>query len=629
MCGIVGGVELEKRTIESSALRFATDSLRNRGPNDSGIWWDDIAALGHRRLSILDPTSAGHQPMLSRNKRYVIVHNGEIYNFRELRSRLATSWFSESDTEVILAAYEQWGPECVTQFRGMFAFAIWDREERQLFAARDRIGVKPFYYHADGNRLLFGSRPGALFGLYPNLSRECDEQGLRFYLESGYVPAPYSYYRSIRKLLPAHYLLFDDSGVTVSRYWDYAAIAVDHSWERRDEDDLIDELDECVSQSVALRMVSDVPVGAFLSGGIDSSLVVSTMAAQSNRTVKTFTIGFEEKAFDESEQALSISQHIGTDHYCENLRVDDLLDLMPIFSREFDEPFFDGSAIPTLAVSRMTRKSVAVSLSGDGGDELFGGYHYYQIAMAMTHLYRLPVGIRKSLGALLGVLPLHHAKLVSGALKKANPAAAFAFSRSIKKDFPTVLHPDIVARTDDMEALFEAARKTFPGDLETGELGMRLDTRYTLPDDYMQKVDVSSMAFSLESREPLLDHKLVEWSMRLPMKWKLRQGKNKYLLRKLAYRYVPASILDRPKKGFEVPIGRWLKGPLRKWATDRLQDSNLFDAVPLNQKLANELFELHTSGARNVYPLVWAILMLLEYVNIHETGRQRVRSAHA
>ena len=629
MCGIVGGIELGRSTIEPSALRTAADSLRNRGPDDSGVWCDNIAHLGHRRLSILDPSSAGHQPMLSRNERYVIVHNGEIYNFQELRNRLAGSWASESDTEVILAAYEKWGPDCVTQFKGMFAFAIWDREQKRLFAARDRLGVKPFYYHIDGNRLLFGSRPRALFNLCPHLPRECDEQALRFYLESGYVPAPYSYYRSIRKLPPAHYLLFDGNGAVVSRYWDYAAIAVDRSWEGRDEEELLDELGELVSQSVALRMVSDVPIGAFLSGGIDSSLVVSMMAAQSSRPVKTFTIGFEEKAFDESEQALAISNHVGTEHHCEHLRVDDLLELLPTFSREFDEPFFDGSAIPTLAVSRMTRKSVVVSLSGDGGDELFGGYHYYRIARAMGRMYRLPAGIRKTLAAWLGVFPQHRIKLLSAALRKADPAAAFAFARSIQKDFATVLHPDVLSGTDSMEQLFEAAGRCFPGDLDTSELGMRLDTRYTLPDDYLQKVDVSSMAFSLESREPLLDHELVEWSMRLPLKWKLRSGRNKYLLCRLAYRYVPPSLLDHPKKGFEVPIGRWLRGPLREWAMERLQDPALFEAVPLNQKVALELFELHTSGARNVYPLVWAILMLLEFINTHEMNNQRLSYARA
>jgi asparagine synthase (glutamine-hydrolysing) len=620
MCGIVGAVQVKGCRANPVALRAAADVLYKRGPDDSGIWIENNVGLGHRRLAILDVTSAGHQPMVSQDGRYVIVHNGEIYNFRELRKELdahANNWRSESDTEVILAAYAIWGTDCLKRFRGMFAFAIWDRREKALFAARDRMGVKPFYFHHSPGRFIFASRPRALSLMDPELSREIDEQALRFYLESGYVPAPHSIYRDVGKLPPAHYLLFDGKGLQTERYWEFRDIRPDPSWEQRSESDLLDELDELISRSVRLRMISDVPLGAFLSGGIDSSLVVAKMAESSSQPIKTFTIGFEEKDYDESNHAAVVARHLGTEHHCEHLKVNDLLDLMPIFLEEFDEPFFDSSAFPTMAVSRMTRNHVTVSLSGDGGDEMFGGYHYYKIAQYLGFFFKLPELARTSIASLVGMIPKHQLKLLSAALHQPDSAAVFAFSRSIAKDFHGVLVPEVLAHTKSMRELFGAAAALFPRNLSPAEQGMRLDAAYTLPDDYLQKVDVASMAFSLESRDPLLDHELVEWAMKLPLMWKLRHGQNKYLLRRLAYRYVPRKIIDRPKMGFGVPIDDWLRGPLKQWAIDRLQDKTVYSRVPLDQSKILALFDLHASGARNVHPLLWAVLMFIDFT-LHE-----------
>jgi asparagine synthase (glutamine-hydrolysing) len=615
MCGIVGTVDFHS-SVDADRLRDAASTLRLRGPDDSGVWTYENVGLAHRRLAVLDLTPSGHQPMISSDGRFVIVYNGEVYNFQELRKLLEPNvvhWRSQSDTEMILTAYARWGTSCVEQFHGMFAFAIWDRETKVMFAARDRMGVKPFYYHHSSDCFAFASRPRALLSLDPSWSSPLDEQALRFYMESGYVPAPYSVFKQIRKLPPAHWLLMDESGLQIKRYWDYREIVPEHSWEARREEDLLDELDEILSRSVRSRMISDVPLGAFLSGGIDSSIVVAMMAKQATQPVKTFTIGFENKTYDESPHAGAVARHLRTEHFCEDMKIDDLLELKPTFSREFDEPFFDSSAFPTMAVSRMARKHVTVSLSGDGGDELFGGYHYYRWARGLDAFYRLPKSVRGVAASAVAMLPKHNMKLLAGAMRERTETDAFCFARSIAKDFDAVLRPDVLSRTVSLKELFAEAARPFPLELKGPEIAMRLDTFYTLPDDYLQKVDVASMAFSLESREPLLDQDLVEWAMKLPLKWKLRGDQNKYLLRKLAYRYIPRQLLDRSKRGFEVPIADWLRGPLRSWASAELKDSQTFKDIHLDQSRLLKLFQIHDSGERQAHPLLWASLIYLDF----------------
>lgn len=618
MCGIVGLLQFRPGLIDPEAIKIARDALYNRGPDDAGIWYDQYIGLGHRRLAILDLSPAGHQPMLSKNERYVIAFNGEIYNFMELRSRLnedGSAWHSHSDTEVILAAYNKWGAECLTQLQGMFAFAIWDRERKSLFAARDRLGVKPFYFHYSSSCFAFSSRPRALFSLGLKLSNEINEEALRLFLECGYVPAPLSIHQSIRKLPPAHYILVEGNELSVTRYWDYRHIAPEPAWESRGEKELLDELDEIVLRSIHSRMISDAPLGAFLSGGIDSSLVVAMMSKISSQKVKTFTIAFEDKRYDESDHALAVAQYLNTEHHCQHLKVDDLISLMPTFLREYDEPFFDSSSFPTLAVSRLARQHVTVALSGDGGDELFGGYHYYQIAKTLSPLFKIPHPFRRAFAAFLRAIPKHQIQLLAGALAQPNSIAAFAFMRSISKDFFGLFLPRIGRESIRMEDLFSETAKSFPRELAPSEYAMRFDISHTLPDDYLQKVDVASMAFSLEAREPLLDQALVEWAMKLPLKWKIRHLKNKYLLRQLTYRYIPQQLIDRPKQGFGVPIDRWLRGPLKEWALERLNDTSLFVGTPLNQSRAIELYDLHQSGEREVHPLLWGLLMFLEFKN--------------
>ena len=614
MCGIVGLVQRE--TVSPELLDEAARQLWRRGPDDAGVWCENGAGLGHRRLSVLDPSSAGHQPMVSPDGRYVIVFNGEIYNHMEVREELGNDgWRGHSDTETVLIAFARWGSNCLGKFHGMFAFAIWDRREKQLFAARDRMGEKPFYYHHAPGVFAFASRPRALFRILPGLSPEYSIQGLRYYLQSGYFPARLSVYEAVSKLPPGHFLWLKEGVLDISAYWSFQEIEPCADWRKRSEDDLLDELDEILSNSVRSRLISDVPLGAFLSGGIDSSLIVAMMRRHTTQPVRTFTIGFDLPEYDESRDAEEVADYLGTDHRCEILRTDDLLDLLPLFSEEYDEPFFDSSCFPAMAVSRLARQDVTVALGGDGGDELFGGYHYYSIAKALRPFFLMPALIRRGLSAMVGQLPGHRTKLLAGALRENTIDNAFAFSRSIAKDFDGLMPAWAVDDTTDMRELFAQAGAMVPSSLDAAERGMRLDAMFTLPDDYLQKIDLASMAFSLEVREPMLDQDVVEWAMRLPVPWKLKGKMNKYLLRRLAYRYIPENILNRPKRGFGVPIDHWLRGPLCEWASSLLNDESLFEGLPVSQSGAQRLFMLHKSGARNISALLWAILMLLNFVS--------------
>lgn len=616
MCGIIGLINSSEK-VNPVIIEKASSMLFQRGPDSSGTWIDKNIGLAHRRLSILDITDAGSQPMLSKNERYAITFNGEIYNYKEIRKvlDLGTSyWRSNSDTEVIMAAYERWGVNCLNYFQGMFAFAIWDRLERKLFAARDRMGVKPFYYYHSDSCFSFSSRPGPLFCLCPNLSKEINTQSLRLFLEAGYFPSYLCIYKKVHKLPAGSYLILDERGLQIKKYWDFNSIEVDKNLNGKNESELLEELDDIISRCVRSRMVSDVPIGAFLSGGIDSSLVAALMSKYSSEPVKTFTIGFKEKNYDESTHADAVAKYIGSEHHCEYLGVNDLLGLMNHFFDNFDEPFFDSSAFPTMAVSRLASRFVKVSLSGDGGDELFGGYHYYDITQKIAPAFKLPAVIRNLSAYGIGLFPFHKFKLLRAALLQKDDIGVFSFSRSISKDFPSVLFPEAIDETYGLYDLFYNRIQAFPFDLEPGEKGMRLDASYTLTDDYLQKVDIASMAYSLESREPLLDQELIEWSMRLPLKWKLAQGYNKYLLRKLAYRYVPKNILDRPKQGFAVPIAEWIRGPLHGWVLELINDKNLYVGLPLNQKVVLDMMKLHCSGGRDVHPQLWAVVMLLGFL---------------
>ena len=616
MCGIAGIVNFDGNKVNNDNLKSASDLMKQRGPDVEGIWLENNCGLAHRRLSILDLSPLGNQPMISSNERFVIAFNGEIYNFQEIKDKLgnqAKYLKGHSDTEILLEGWSKWGIDILDMLDGMFAFSIWDRKLKKMTAARDRMGEKPFYYFWDNKTFAFSSRPKPLFKLSSKIRKDYDQQALRYFLESGYIPAPYSIHIDLKKLPAAHYLEVDQSGISIKRYWSSFELDTDHSLAKSNEGQLLDELDDLLFDSVQKRMVSDVPIGAFLSGGIDSSIIVAMMSKINNDPIKTYTIGFNEKRYDESEHAEKVANYLGTHHSCENLQVNDLLKLLPTFLDEYDEPFFDSAAFPTLAVSRLASQNIKVNLIGDGGDELFGGYHYYRIAKVLHPIYKLPRPLKKMLSSSIGIFPQHQMQLVSKAINQEDSARSFAFTRSIAKDFRNVLNRDVLHETDGLLDLFSKTASNFPKNIHPAEQAMRLDANFTMNDDYLQKTDVATMAYSLEARAPLLSKGIVEWAMKLPVKWKVKFFTNKYLLRKLAYRHIPKQIMDRPKRGFGVPIDGWLRGPLSDWSYKRINDPVYFRNLPLDQSAVVDLFTIHQSGRRDVHPLLWAILMLLEF----------------
>jgi asparagine synthase (glutamine-hydrolysing) len=623
MCGILGLHAPKGSQPDLETFTDALDLLRRRGPDDHGVWREDAVMLGHRRLSVVDLSPNGHQPMESQDRRFVIVFNGEIYNHARLRPQLAPpgGWRGTSDTETLLEAYRAWGPKCLERVNGMFAFGIWDRHERSFFVARDRMGIKPLYYAWADGQFAFGSRPGAVNALISDGSLTIDPEALRAYLEIGYVPAPLSIHRDIRKLLPGHYLKVDARSLRRIKYWDFRAIKPEPGLAARPETELVDELAELIREAVRDRLMADVPLGAFLSGGVDSALVVAAMKHAGVAHPKTFTIAFREQAFDEGPAAARIARHLEVDHVSETLDVNSLLNLLPTYIQEFDEPFADSSAFPTMAVSQLARRHVTVSLTGDGADELFGGYHYYPLMQRLAGLLDWRPAHRRMLQRLLGSLPFHRAKLLGSALRAKDATTLFHFLRSVGKDYPSLLNPSIADSTSDSRFWFEQYATGFAMDLSAADSAMRLDAGLTLPDLFLQKVDVASMAFSLEARCPMMDYRLVEWAMRLPLELKVRNGETKYLLKKVLTRYLPAEWVYQPKRGFGVPIAQWLRGPLRAWSEELVNDDTLMSKVPLDKQRVRALHRQQLAGERESHPLLWSVLMLLCFLQAHGERR--------
>jgi asparagine synthase (glutamine-hydrolysing) len=623
MCGILGLFNPTGVQPVSEAFIAALDRLKLRGPDSSGTWHDECVLLGHRRLAIVDLSSTGHQPMESSDGRYVIVFNGEIYNHRELRLRLnpRDEWRGTSDTETLLEAYRTWGVGCLTYINGMFAFAIWDRTERTLFIARDRMGVKPVYYFEHNGEIGFASRPGALNMLLSHGELDIDPEALRVYLELGYVPAPLSFHRSMHKLPAGYYLLANARGTRRIRYWDFRSIKPDLSMNSRPEGELIDELDALIRDAVKVRLMSDVPLGAFLSGGVDSAVIVAAMKLASVEIPKTFTIAFKEKAYDEGPAAARVAKYLGVDHVHETVDVSSLIDLLPTYIQEYDEPFADSSAFPTMAVSRLARRHVTVVLTGDGADELFGGYHYFPLIDRLAPMLKWRARVKRAVSQILAFMPFHSVQLLAGALQSQDAVALFHYMRSVGKDYASLVSADILDRTATSESWFDQYATGFAMDLTASETAMRLDAGLTLPGLFLQKIDVATMAFSLEARCPMTDYRLVEWAMRLPLRFKVRNGETKYLLKQVLRKYLPDDCVYRPKMGFSVPLAEWLRGPLRSWAAELIHDDTLMSRLPLEKGRVRELFRQQASGARESHPLLWSVLMLLCFVQSQTTQR--------
>jgi asparagine synthase (glutamine-hydrolysing) len=561
MCGITGVVG--PGTSSAEAIRLGTamcGTMLHRGPDDSGVWSreDGTVVLGHRRLSILDLSPLGRNPMVWDGGRLQITFNGEIYNYRELRAELEQDgcrFRSQTDTEVILAAYDRWGVRCLDRLAGMFAFAIWDEPRRRLFLARDRFGKKPLYYSLRGGRLSFASELKALL-TEADCPRTVDSEALRLYLRFGYVPAPLTIFEEARKLPPGHYATFESGALSIEQYWDPVSIALSEPL-TLSFDDADAELERRLKTAVAGRMIADVPVGAFLSGGIDSSLVVALMQEVGSAAARTFTIKFENPEFDESAHAAAVARHLGTEHHEEVCTVKTMLDVVDRLPRFFDEPFADSSAIPTYLVSQATRRHVTVALSGDGGDELFFGYPRYFYIGRGKWLLRAPRPVRRTAALVASAAPWRRVRRIADVLREddADPYTRFVAWWG-GEDLRAL------AGAVSVPPAYGAARARLQAMASEGRPPI-LDIVSYLPEDILTKVDRASMAVSLEARCPLLDHRVAEIALGMPVQWRTDGRTGKLPLRRLLEKRVPRALFDRPKMGFGVPIADWLRGPLR------------------------------------------------------------------
>jgi len=609
MCGITALFDASSSDLRP-LIGTMTDTLRHRGPDDEGTWLGDQGhiALGHRRLSIVDLSPLGRNPMTWSDGRYWITYNGEVYNFRALRGeleRLGYRFCSQTDTEVMLAAYEHWGVDCLQKFVGMFAFALWDGVRGELLLARDRLGKKPLYYAEYDGRVAVASELKAIVA-DPRFPRIVDAQAVALYLRYGYVPAPFSIYQHARKLPPAHYAVVRAGRVAVHRYWDPVPFAVNGA--PVDVDAAEQRLEELLQEAVGLRMLADVPVGAFLSGGVDSSLIVALMQEQSRTAVKTFTIRFDDPEFNEADHAAAVARHLKTDHYEQTCDSDQMLAVVDLLADTFDEPFADSSAIPTYLVSRIARERVTVALSGDGGDELFFGYPRYWHHLNTSWVLATPGPLRRAAAAVIGAVPRRKFRRAAEVLRVED---GDRYERFISwwsgEDVQRLTHGAVQS----YPAYTEVRRRS--AEVAAAVQPLVLDLVTYLPEDILTKVDRASMLVSLETRCPLLDHRVVEFVLGLPLDLKWRDGTAKWLLRRMLARRVPPSLTDRPKMGFGVPLTRWLRGPLRSRA-DRLFESTALASIGIDAECARTEWRKFASGRSEQSHQIWNLLALARWV---------------
>ena len=663
MCGITGLLSATQKLGFEHVVLQMSNALHHRGPDDGGVWVDQEhgIGLGHRRLSVIDLSPAGHQPMQSSSDRYVIAFNGEIYNHLDLREKLAeesrqsNEWRGHSDTETLLACFEAWGvEETLKRAVGMFAIAVWDRRERLLSLARDRMGEKPLYYGWCENGFVFGSELKAL-RRSPGFSNAISRDVLTLYLRYSYIPAPYSIYEGVYKLeagcvltlslsatmkapVSAPHAPVSGDGWAIQRYWSLHEQVMDgQSSLIHDEQDALASLESALKESIQLQSIADVPLGAFLSGGVDSSLIAALMQSQATGPVKTFTIGFDEDGYSEANYARAVAEHLRTEHtelYVGARQAMDVISLLPVL---YDEPFADSSQIPTFLVAQMARQHVTVALSGDGGDELFGGYNRYFWGPGIwKKISLLPYGMRQKLCRMLitssgdgrgggqginRLLPnrlqvaLAGEKLQKLGQRLLDVKDIDEFYLSLVSEWRA---PEGIVIDGKEPATLLANRNEWPGLDAPEQRMMYLDAMTYLPDDILCKVDRAAMGVSLETRVPLLDHRVVELAWRLPLQMKVRDGQGKWALRQILYKYVPRELIERPKAGFSIPLGEWLRGPLRDWAENlldpvRLAQEGYFHADPVRQKWAE-----HLSGRRNWQHSLWSVLMFQAWLEAQQ-----------
>ena len=652
MCGFAGyfsGSSIDPSFYSESTIKQMTRSLIHRGPDSEGFWKDcsEGIVMGFRRLAILDISSNGDQPMISSNGQYVIVFNGEIYNHLELRAEIKDAkpnqnWQSNSDTETMLCGFELWGiQKTIKKCTGMFGFAVWCNKSKELTLGRDRIGEKPLYYGWQGESadriFLFGSELKS-FHKHPCFQKEINRDSVSSFLRHSYIPAPNSIYKNIFKLLPGTLLTLSSQhqDPVLTEYWSLSEVAMQENNKLSFADDIaaIDSLENILRNSVKQQMIADVPIGAFLSGGVDSSIIVSLMQEQSMRKIQTFTIGFNQKEFNEAEHAKSVANHLNTDHAELYIDSQDLLNVIPKLPEIYDEPFGDSSQIPTYLISKFAKQNVTVALSGDGGDELFCGYNRYQITdKYWNKLKVIPSSLRRILAT--GILKFSPEKIeklysilnrnpkynnFSDKLYKGSNVLA---SKDLKALYIGLISacedPDsIVINGHESNQLLHSKLKILEN-LDDLSLMMSIDLLTYLPDDILTKVDRAAMGVSLETRVPMLDHKVVEFALKLPQEYKLRESQTKWLLRKVLYRNIPKELIERPKAGFAIPIGLWLRTSLKDWADDLLNEKSLAQQGFFHPIKIRERWLQHLSGSHNWEHFLWNVLMFQSWFkDIHE-----------
>lgn len=633
MCGLVGFKSKKDFRKLSEDLPAAVSCLHPRGPDGSGLFFDQHAGvgLGHRRLAVLDLSVKGDQPMASDDGKVHIVHNGEIYNFKEIRKTLegyGHNFRSVTDTEVVLKAYIQWGTDFLKYFVGMFAFALWDARENRLILARDRVGIKPLYYYLNGESLLFASELKA-FMAFKDFNRSLDAETIPLFLHYQYIPAPRSIFKNTYKLLPGHYGVFESGDLKIYDYWKLPKKSSPSKKPDSSEEEVLEELDGILTRSVSERLVSDVPLGALLSGGIDSSIVVALMQKVNTSPVRTFSIGFNDRKYDEAPWAHKVARYLGTNHTEFYVSPKETMDVIPRLVEMYDEPFADPSSVPAFLVSRLARSHVTVALSGDGGDEQLCGYVRYWITKEIYNRFqRLPLSVKRFLGYSTGMIP-------SRFMEKAYPL----WSRLAPRRFQATNFPDKFQKLIAMmeaNSLLDLYRTTIclwsvnevrlltGSDLPYGVFEksfqesrglpilsrlMRVDQMTYLPDAMLTKVDRSSMAVSLEIRVPLLDHRVIEYVSSLPEDYKYRNGEGKYILKRLLGRYLPPALFERPKMGFAVPIDKWFRNELKELLLDYLSPERIKGEGLFNYNIIEKKIQEHLSGKMNHQYRLWALLI--------------------
>lgn len=631
MCGIAGYLGEVKHPID--CLTKMADAISHRGPDNKGVWSDHNPSIGfaHSRLSILDLSSAGNQPMHSSSGNYVIIFNGEIYNHKSLRSELELinqrNWLGHSDTETLLAAIEEWGlKKTLVKAKGMFAIALWDKSSNKLSLACDRIGEKPLYYGWVNNQFVFSSELKSI-KVFPEFNNRIDTNSLALFLRFNSIPAPYSIYKDIFKLEPGQIVEINSQSSKLEKYkfWSLEEVYKNGSENkfRGSSVQAINQLENILSEAVSSQMQSDVPLGAFLSGGIDSSTIVALMQSYSSSQVNTFTIGFNSKEFDESKHAEMVANHLGTNHFNKFVTEKDALDVIPNLPDIYDEPFADSSQIPTYLVSKFAKEKVTVALSGDAGDELFGGYNRYIFSQKMfKNISKTPDSIKKLMSKIMFSLSEENWNFILGRLMrnqysnighKIHKTANIVSSKSIRdlhfKLISQIQNPsDWLKDSNEYESVFNDNEDRFK-ELDSVEIMMAYDLISYLPTDILTKVDRAAMSVSLETRVPFLDPDVIQFSASIPMKFKIRNGVTKWLLREVLYKHVPKDLIERPKMGFAVPLAEWLRGPLKDWAESLLDEKRLHQEGFFNVEFVRDKWSEHISGRRNWSHQLWNVLM--------------------